>query len=243
VGNPARVPRTSADRPGSAGRAAGAGAQPPARNLRQQAVQVRRADHLGLAREDPFHQEPVHLLVPVGGQILQHDQAVIPIVAIANGRQHHAGSGDPGQDQRVDALGLQLFVQVGGAERSDPDLADDNIPVLGRDLLPAHHLRRDVRHVFQAQRQPRLAPSPRTRTGRHPRGSVDHAAVGYAALGRRRNCCKRRSWYFSVSPTHSMPMRWTMSMARVLARRTSAMTCSIPWSNAHCARASPVSPP
>jgi alcohol dehydrogenase len=59
--------------------------------------------------------------------------------------------------------------------------------------------------------------------------------------GRSRYSCRRRSWYFSVSPTQSMPIRPTVEAARLFAGRTSAMTCSIPCPNAHPARASPAS--
>ncbi len=59
----------------------------PPEPLLQQVVEISGADHLGLAREDPLQEEVVHLLVRVGGQVGQDDQAVVPVVAVADGRQ------------------------------------------------------------------------------------------------------------------------------------------------------------
>ena len=47
--------------------------------------------------------------------------------------------------------------------------------------------------------------------------------------------------YLLASPTHSMPLRRTVAAARVLSGLTTAEISSVPWLNAHCARAYVVS--
>jgi len=75
-----------------------------------------------------------------------------------------------------------------------------------------------------------------------PGGGLPRYRSGVArSPGRSRNSCNRRLWYFSVSPTHSMPIRRAVATARAFAGRTSATTCSMPCPNAHWPSASPAS--
>ena len=70
-------------------------------------MQLCHLDHLGLPWEHFLHQEAVHLGIGVGAGV--------------------------GEDEGVDAAPAQLLVEVGGEERPDPGLADDDVPGFGSD--------------------------------------------------------------------------------------------------------------
>ena len=65
--------------------------------------------------------------VRVGRQVGKDEYLVVTVVRVADRGQHDAAGTQPGQEQRVDAAFAELLVQVGGGERADPRLADDDV--------------------------------------------------------------------------------------------------------------------
>ena len=134
---------------------------------------------------------------------------------------HDTAGADPGQDQRVDPAGLELLVQVGGAERADTlscvttmspscGAIDSGICVAGLSACMnvgrsgVTRLAMPLVSGTPSSRRPRR-PRARSRRCRRARGRRDQIALRSAAARRHRPPCRLCR---SGSPSRAVPWSW-----------------------------------
>ena len=92
-------------------------------------------DHLRLAREDLLGEEVVGVGIGIGGGICEDEDLVVAVVGVADSGEDDTAGADPGEDQGGDVPLAELLVEVGGGERADAGLADDEVSRFGCDVF------------------------------------------------------------------------------------------------------------
>src|SRR5262249_38674915 len=76
---------------------------------------------------DFLDQHAMNLGVAVGAAVLEHDQTVVGVGGVAQGREHHAAGGDSKHHQSFDVVGAENHVEIGSGEASYSMLDDGDV--------------------------------------------------------------------------------------------------------------------